>query len=418
MDYKIFPPEDIIETEVTLPLSKSESNRQLIINALTPGAEPLERVALCDDTDALRHGLQLASADNNINVGAAGTAMRFLTAYLAVQPGHTYLLDGSERMRRRPIGPLVEALRQLGAEIEYAGEEGFPPLKITGRRIDGGAVEMAASVSSQFVSALLMVAPTMSRGLELHLQGTIASRPYIDMTLQLMTQAGADARWSGEETIVVAPTPYSRAMAPVEADWSAASYWLEIAAIGSAWVTLHGLHQRSLQGDSRVVELFAPSGLGCVWQEDGSLELQPTPDAGARLHADFSEMPDLAQTMAVACCLLSIPFEFSGLRSLRIKETDRLTALRTELMKFGYLVESDGEDTLWWHGAAYNPDFEADGMPRVATYDDHRMALAFAPAALYFPGMTVCNAEVVSKSYPDFWDDMRRAGFTLEEVEA
>jgi 3-phosphoshikimate 1-carboxyvinyltransferase len=414
MNLRIHPPEEMIDSTVELPLSKSESNRMLIINALTPGHSSLSRVAHCDDTQAMINALTAPSSTTEVNIGAAGTAMRFLTAYFAAQPGRTVTLDGSERMRRRPIAPLVDALRALGANIEYAGEEGFPPLHIHGTTLRGGAVDIPASVSSQFISALLMVAPVMEQGLQLTLEGQIASRPYIEMTLGLMARAGVQSTFSDATGVItVGHADYALTLPPVEADWSAASYWLEIAAVSSGFITLKGLRPRSLQGDAAITRLFEVTGLRCNWVDDDDLELAVTPDVGAQLQADFTHTPDVAQTMAVTCCLLDIPFHFTGLKSLRIKETDRLAALQMELSKLGYILDIPEEGELTWNGNHFDPGEEIEP---IATYDDHRMAMAFAPAALFYPGLQISNAEVVSKSYPEFWDDLRRAGFTLEEV--
>jgi 3-phosphoshikimate 1-carboxyvinyltransferase len=386
----------------------------LIINALTPGHSALNRVAHCDDTQAMINALAAPSSATEVNIGAAGTAMRFLTAYFAAQPGRTVTLDGSERMRRRPIAPLVDALRALGANIEYVGEDGFPPLRIHGTTLRGGAVAIPASVSSQFISALLMVAPVMEQGLQLTLEGQIASRPYIEMTLGLMQRAGVNSTFSDVTGVItVEHSAYAPTLPPVEADWSAASYWLEIAAVSSGFVTLKGLRPRSLQGDSAITRLFEVTGLRCNWADDDDLELAVTPDVGAQLQADFTHTPDVAQTMAVTCCLLDIPFRFTGLQSLRIKETDRLAALQMELSKLGYILDIPEEGELMWNGNHFDP---GEVIEPIATYDDHRMAMAFAPAALFYPGLQINNAEVVSKSYPEFWDDLRQAGFTLEEV--
>lgn len=412
MNLKIYPPEMLNEVPVTLPLSKSESNRQLIISALTPGTQRPEPVAECDDTAALLRGLEVTHGD--VNIGAAGTAMRFLTAYYAATEGTDVTLDGTERMRRRPIAPLVDALRALGADIDYAGEAGFPPLHIRGRRLEGGRVEMAADVSSQYVSALLMIAPAMTRGLELQLQGTVMSRPYIDMTVGLMGEAGVTvAVDENTQTLSVAPGEYRAGMPAVEADWSAASYWFEIAAISAEPVMLKGLRRQSLQGDSAVARLFEVTGLGANFAADGTLELCLTPDAGAGLQADLSGNPDLAQTLAVTCCLLQLPFRFTGLETLRVKETDRLAAMQMELSKLGFITDVPDAGTLLWAGARFDP---GENPEPINTYDDHRMAMSFAPAALFFPGLQINNAEVVSKSYPGFWDDLRSVGFTLEDA--
>ena len=409
MNYKIYPPEELIETTVNVPLSKSLSNRALIINALTVGSTPIDRVADCDDTRAVTEAITYDA--DEINVGAAGTAMRFLTAYFAVQEGRTVTLDGTDRMRQRPIGPLVDALRTCGAQIEYLVQEGFPPLRITGSRLTGGEVRIKASVSSQYLSALLMVAPLMTDGLTLLPDGEITSRPYIDMTLGLMSRSGATIELNGD-TIRVAPGCYRPVSFDIEGDWSAASYWYEVAAISSGFITLQGLYPKSLQGDACVARLFTVFGLQSEFDDDGQLELMPTPDPGARLFVDLADTPDLAQTLAVTCCLLSIPFNFTGLSTLKLKETDRLKAMCDELLKLGFYLHADEDNSLRWDGVR----FPVEDAPAIDTYQDHRMAMAFAPVSLFFPGIIINNAEVVTKSYPGFWDDLRQAGFTIEEV--
>lgn len=414
MNFILTPPEQLTETVIDLPLSKSESNRMLIIAALTPGASLPAPVADCDDTDALLSGLN-AGARATVNIGAAGTAMRFLTAYFATRPDTDITLDGSERMRQRPIAPLVDALRSLGADIDYLGNEGFPPLRIRGRMLEGGKAEMDASVSSQFVSALLMIAPTMQHGLELRLRGNIVSVPYIEMTLELMRSAGVESTFDEDAGLIsIAHAEYRPTLPPVEADWSAASYWFELAAIAAEPVRLRGLRAKSLQGDSAVGRLFAVTGLRERFLDNGDLELELSPDAGSQLVVDFANNPDLAQTLAVTCCLLALPFRFTGLESLRIKETDRIDALQMELSKLGFITDASEPGTLVWHGAQFDPGLEIEP---IATYCDHRMAMAFAPAALFFPGLQINDVQVVTKSYPQFWNHLRAVGFTVEEPE-
>lgn len=413
MNLKISPPEQLAPTPVKLPLSKSESNRMLIISALTPDATPPSAVADCDDTDAMLAAIGRTSG--LVNIGAAGTAMRFLTALYAVTPGTDIELDGSERMRRRPIGPLVDTLRALGCDIDYLGQEGYPPLRIKGRMPEGGRAEIDGSVSSQFISALLMAAPMMQHGLSLHLTGDIVSKPYIFMTIELMKQAGINARIDLDaQTIDVPNGRYTPTLPPVEADWSAASYWFAIAAISSDPITLLGLRQKSLQGDSALARLFTVTGLKHHWSDDGELHLQLTPDAGSHLHLDLSDTPDIVQTLAVTCCLLGITYRFTGVKTLRIKETDRLAALQLELSKLGYIIDIPDDNTLLWQGAQFDP---GEQIAPIDTYDDHRMAMAFAPAALFYPGLQINNAEVVAKSYPKFWQHLRSAGFTIEEAD-
>lgn len=398
---------------VILPSSKSISNRALMLDALAGGGGSLSRIAECDDTNAM--GDALESTSEVINIGAAGTAMRFLTAYFASKEGRKVVLDGSERMRRRPIGVLVDALRECGADIEYAGEEGYPPLKITGRHLAGGSLTLKASVSSQYVSALLMVAPMMTSGLEITLDGEVVSWPYIKMTLGLMAQWGIECDTEGN--CIKVPSGHYRAIDfSVEADWSAASYWFETEALSSSEISLTGLSSDSLQGDSRLMELFKNFGVEAEWGDDGVLMLNPTPDLNPRVNLDLGEQPDLAQTIVVTCCMLGLPFHISGLSTLRIKETDRLAALQNEMRRVSFDIDIVGDSVLEWDGRSRWP-IPGDEPVVIDTYDDHRMAMAFAPVGLYIPGIIIRNAEVVTKSYPEFWNDMRSLGFELEEVE-
>lgn len=418
MAIRIFPPEDFLEAALTLPLSKSMSARALIMAALTPGASLPADVARCDDTDTLLHALSGPGA-TDINIGAAGTAMRFLTAYYAATPAATPVrLDGSGRMRRRPIGVLVDALRSLGARIDYAGEEGFPPLLIHGSRLEGGDVEMDATVSSQYISALLMIAPVMERGLRITLRGEAVSTPYIRMTLAMMSRLGADASFTGPDTIEVAPGGYdpSATPAPIEADWSAAAPWYEIESLSAGSVTITNLPVReSVQGDRILADIFSRLGVITVAEGDdngGLPELTPHPDPDARANIDFSPCPDLAQCTAVTCAMTGTPFRFTGLSTLSIKETDRMEALRRELLKVGAVLTIPAPGVLEWDGKRV----PVTDTPVFDTYDDHRMAMCLAPVALYMPGIVINHPEVVSKSYPGFWDDLSAAGFTIEPV--
>lgn len=411
MNYKIFPPDDLLQARVKLPLSKSMSNRAILINALTAGAEPLKDVAHCDDTDAMLAGIK--ATDGTVNVGAAGTAMRFLTAYFACAEGRSITIDGSNRMRQRPIGQLVGSLRECGAEIEYLGEEGYPPLKITGHRLHGGDISIDATVSSQFISALMMIAPTMDNGLTINLEGEIASRPYIEMTARMMRDAGVDVTFDNNKIIVKAGI-YTPSLQPIEADWSGASFWYEIEALTSGFVTLDGLVKDSCQGDSRVAKIFADLGVDTEWDgEEGGIDLLASPELSPRLVTDMSDTPDLVQPLVVTLSMLGVPFSLIGVKSLQIKETDRLKALSAELLKLGLIINIDTPDTISWEGAR-RPVSE---IPEFDTYDDHRMAMSLAPVAIYLPGIVIKDAEVVSKSYPDFWNHLTEAGFTIEETE-
>lgn len=407
MNVRVYPPEEMIECQVELPLSKSISNRSLVMDALTPGDRKREMLANCDDTAALEAAL--ASPDGEINVGPAGTAMRFLTAYYAAKPGAKVTIDGNERMRCRPVGALVEALRQCGADISYEGSEGFPPLSIRGKQLHGGRIAIDATISSQFASALLMVAPTFDSPLTIEFEGEISSEPYLRMTIEMMRRRGIDVDFDGREATVAPGTYLAPAHPEEERDWSAASYWYEIAAITAGWITLQDMTLPSIQGDSKVAELFEKIGV-ITEMEDGNACLNPSPEVFSRLDADLSGNPDLAPALAVTCCMLGIPFRLKGLASLRIKETDRLQALRTELAKLSFDVEIE-KDALAWQMqrvpvAAIEP---------IECYGDHRMAMAFAPAGNFISGLKICGAECVSKSYPGFWDDMRLAGFRIEE---
>ena len=403
MDYRIFPPQEMIDATITLPLSKSISNRALILNALTTEALPLKNVAKCDDTDAMIRALN--EKGDRVDVGAAGTAMRFLTAYFATKTGSVVEIDGSQRMRQRPIKALVEALKACGAKIEYLGEEGFPPLRIEGTTLDGGEVSLPASISSQYISALLMIAPLMNNGLKLTLEGEITSRPYILMTLSMMSEWGVDCDFE-QNVITVPKAEYKAANYDIEADWSAASYWYEISALSAGCIALKGLHEKSIQGDSALAEYFTKIGVDSQFEGE-ELSLMPSPEQLSRVELDLSEQPDIAQTIAVTCCLLRIPFKLTGLATLKIKETDRLIALQRELAKLSFDVEIEQDSQLIWNGLQH-PIFEE---PQIETYKDHRMAMAFAPAALYLPGLVIKDVDVVAKSYPEYWSHLVEAGF-------
>lgn len=412
MNYEIKRPEgEKTAVRIELPSSKSISNRVLIMNALSPVPAKLGYIAQCDDTDVMVKALQ--GDGNHVDIGAAGTAMRFLTAYYSQMPG-THTITGSERMRKRPIKILVDALNQAGANISYAGEEGFPPLKIEGRKLKGGHVELDSSVSSQYISALMMVAPTMERGLELELKGKLVSLPYILMTKQLMEQFGAKVGMNGN-TISIAPQQYAAKDMDVESDWSASSYWYEIAALASnATIELPRLYNPSVQGDSQIAKLFAPLGIETTFCGD-KVVLTKTGEPTGHYEADLVEQPDLAQTFVVTCCLLGTRFRFSGLGNLKIKETDRIAALINEMAKLGYRISEPEEGVLAWDGTRTAPDPTPGHEPSIATYEDHRMAMAFAPACLHLASIKIENAQVVSKSYPLYWENLKQAGFGIAE---
>ena len=415
-----------IVADVTPPTSKSISNRALLIQALCPEQRyTIGRLAVCDDTEHMQQGIAAKQAGAAlIDIGATGTAMRFLTAYLAITPGET-VLTGSKRMQQRPIGVLVEALHSLGADISYVNNEGYPPLCIKGKSLRGGEVEIEAGISSQYISALLMIGPCLHEGLTLHLKGAIASRTYIELTLDLMRHYGATAEWRDEQTIYIAPGGYEDRPLTVEGDWSGASYWYELAAVAAhcgheVEILLNGLTANSKQGDRVVAEMFEPLGVTTEHTAEGARLTAPPkfsprglanrevevipPWENKREVLDFTHCPDIAQTLAVTCCLLGVPFTFDGIHSLRIKETDRVAALIAELRKLGYVLRAEGDKQLVWDGERTEPTSPL----AIATYDDHRMAMAFAPAALCHEGLTIENPEVVSKSYPGFWEDLWR----------
>ena len=414
--YRITKPRQL-RTTVKLPASKSISNRALIIYALSDCCILPENLSDCDDTEVIIRALR--EKPYTIDIGAAGTAMRFTTAYLAATESGEHVLTGTERMKHRPIKILVDALRKLGADISYKGEEGFPPLCIRGRRLEGGELEIEGDVSSQYISALLMIGPILKQGLTLRLRGEIISRPYIDLTLWTMREFGAEAEWSAVDTIEVKPQPYKPRPYYIENDWSAASYWYEMVALspdGDVEVQLEGLMDGSKQGDSSVRYIFSLLGVKTTFDsrkpgEPTTVLLKKNGHCVPRLEFDFVNAPDLAQTFVVACCALGVPFHFTGLQTLKIKETDRIEALKKEMAKLGCIITDVNDSELSWDGNKS----AVEGVPTIDTYDDHRMALAFAPLALYHP-VVINNPHVVSKSYPQYWEDLRAAGFIVEEV--
>lgn len=406
MNYLIDAPETI-RAMVKLPASKSISNRVLILNALSRKESSITNLAECDDTDVMVKALH--SESDIVDIGAAGTAMRFLTAYYSMKPGER-TLTGSARMKNRPIGLLVEALRSIGAKIDYKEKEGFPPLYISGRKLHGGEVTIAGNVSSQYISALLMIAPMTEVGLRIHLQGEVVSKPYIHLTIELMKQFGVDAHVEGQ-TINVPANSYDAKPFTVESDWSAASYWYAMAAMDpKAEIELLGLFEKSLQGDSKGAEIFEKLGVSSLYEAEKVRLLPIYNKVEKRFEYDYSDQPDLVQTFALTCAMMQLPFRFTGVESLRIKETDRIKALQTELKKLGFVLRCD-EESMEWNGE----HCVADASPLIETYEDHRMAMAFACAATRRKGIRIHHPEVVSKSYPRFWDDLKSAGFRITE---
>ena len=416
MQYEIKAPSQLNGT-IKLPASKSISNRALIIYALSGSSILPKNLSDCDDTEVIINALQHNPYE--IDIKAAGTAMRFMTAYLSVKEGEEHVLTGTQRMKHRPISVLVDALRCLGADISYAGEEGFPPLRIKGQKLQGGLLEVPGNISSQYISALLMIGPLLDKGLTLKLKGDIISRPYIDLTLWTMREFGADADWSDFDTITVNPKPYQEREYYIENDWSAASYWYEMMALtedDNDEIQLTGLMDGSKQGDSSVRYIFSLLGVKTIFatKQEGvptTITLRHSHRCVPRLEYDFTNSPDLAQTFIVCCALKNVHFHFSGLSTLKIKETDRIEAMKAEMRKLGYIIHDANNCELYWDGERCEPALEAG----IDTYEDHRMALSIAPAAFKTEGLLINNPHVVSKSYPRFWDDLTQAKFIIEE---
>lgn len=476
-----------LNASLTLPTSKSLCARALVINHLCQLPVPLVGLSDCDDTQAILQGLEALrnseGAPLRVDIGAAGTAMRFLTALFAATPQLDVVITGSQRMKERPIGALVTALQAAGADISYVEKEGYPPLRIRGKQLEGGTLALPSNISSQYVSALLMIAPTMRRGLQLELVGKVASAPYIRMTMQVMKAFGVEAKWEKNIISVVRGQRYARTLSShcettketeqaasytIECDWTAASYWYEIVALHpdkTARVILRGLREASEQGDAVCAKWFEALGVTTTFTAEGAILEKSTKSPQVTLECDnstsednelssqtddnfcesneclsktdcrlsqddcnssqtncqpsqtnhssckdspplwldFAAAPDLAQTFVVTCALLSRPFHFKGLESLRIKETDRIAALIAELQKLGKHIEAIGEGELRY--TAQNDSSPAHPIT-IATYDDHRMALAFAPAALRFPQLSIEHPEVVAKSYPHYWEHL------------
>lgn len=401
------------QLQLAITGSKSETNRLLLLQALYPNLK-LENTSNSDDSEVMIKALNSPFAIHHsslIDVHHAGTAMRFLTAYFAIQEGKEVILTGSTRMKERPIKILVEALQQLGAEISYGGQAGFPPLSIKGKKLTRSKVSIPANVSSQYISALLLIAPKLENGLELTLEGEITSVPYIKMTLALLNAIGVKTAFN-KNTISVKPLsliPYPLTLT-VESDWSSASYWYSIMALSEIGteITLSSYKPNSLQGDSALVEIYSAFGVETIF-ENNSILLRKTHNPKLTTHnLQLNNCPDIAQTIAVTCFGLGLPCHLTGLHTLKIKETDRLEALKAELTKLGAHVTVTNDSLTLSQSENINPNIS------IKTYQDHRMAMAFAPLALIVP-IVIEEAEVVSKSYPTFWNDLKSAGFSVAE---
>ena len=462
-----------LNASLALPTSKSLCARALVVNHLCEQPVHLEGLSDCDDTQAILQGLEALrnseDAPLRVDIGAAGTAMRFLTALFAATPQLDVVITGSQRMQERPIGALVTALQAAGADISYVEKKGYPPLHIRGKQLEGGTLTLPSNISSQYVSALLMIAPTMRHGLQLELEGKVASAPYIRMTMQVMKAFGVESKWENNLISIESGQRYARTLSShcggtekmaqtasytIECDWTAASYWYEIVALHpdkTARVLLRGLREASEQGDAVCAKWFEALGVTTTFTAEGAILEKSTKSPQVALECDnstsedtelssqtddnfcesnedlpqttshssqadyfsckdapplwldFAAAPDLAQTFVVTCALLSRPFHFKGLESLRIKETDRIAALIAELQKLGKHIEAIGEGELRY--TAQNDSSPAQPIT-IATYDDHRMALAFAPGALLFPQLSIEHPEVVAKSYPHYWEHL------------
>ncbi len=393
-----------LKGELQITGSKSESNRVLILQALNPGIT-LENLSNSDDSRVMQEALKRDSG--TVDIHHAGTAMRFLTAYFAAKKGCEVILTGSNRMKERPVKLLVEALKELGADISYLEQEGFPPLKIIGKELRKSFVSVKANISSQYISALMLIAPSLPEGLEIQLDGTITSTPYINMTLELLHFLGIQGDFTGNEISIQPRKSLGAKVVKIESDWSSASYFYSLAAISeTADLKLSNYRKTSLQGDSRIAEIYKQFGVVTRF-EGNSIILEKRPcKKPRRIIENLQNAPDIAQTIAVTCLALGIECELSGLHTLKIKETDRLVALKTEIEKLGARVKIT-KDSLQLF-----PVKELKMNISIATYNDHRMAMAFAPLALKVP-LEIEDAGVVSKSYPGFWEDMEHLGFSL-----
>ena len=403
--------------------SKSETNRLLLLQALYPNIK-LENTSNSDDSEVMLKAIQKQVTDNGqrttdngqrtteIDIHHAGTAMRFLTAFFSIQEGKEVILTGSSRMKERPIKILVDALNQLGAEITYEENEGFPPIRIKGKKLTQNKVSLPANVSSQYISALLLIAPKLKNGLELTLEGEITSIPYINMTLALLNEIGVTTSFEKNKIKIqhLAAVPPSGVRGLIESDWSSASYWYSIIALSEigTQITLSSYKKNSLQGDAALVEIYKNFGVETDFQNNTILLRKTDNPQPATFNSQLNNSPDIAQTIAVTCFGLGIGCHLTGLHTLKIKETDRLEALKTELSKFGATI-SVTNDSL-----TLQPSEKIIENVSVKTYQDHRMAMAFAPLALKVP-ITIQNAEVVSKSYPTFWEDLKNFGFQIAE---
>ncbi|AVR45506.1 3-phosphoshikimate 1-carboxyvinyltransferase [Christiangramia fulva] len=397
-----------LEGDLKITGSKSESNRLLILQALFPEIE-IENLSNSDDSKVMQMALEKHSG--TIDIHHAGTAMRFLTAYFASRENNEVVLTGSKRMKERPIRLLVEALREMGADIEYMKDDGFPPLKINGKKLGAKSVKLQANVSSQYVSALMLIAPSLPNGLEIILHGKITSTPYILMTLEIMKHAGIEGKLEGNCVKIEPVKELTSKSIAVESDWSSASYFYSLAAISDrAEIRLSNYRETSRQGDCCLSSIYRNFGVETTFEKNSIVLKKGHKKRAKRLSEDLANSPDIAQTIAVTCLALNMECNLTGLHTLKIKETDRLQALKTEIEKFGAKVAITSDSLRLFPVGKLNENV------RIATYNDHRMAMAFAPLALRVP-LEIEDAGVVSKSYPDFWKDFSKLGIESSEIE-
>ena len=403
------------KTKVKITGSKSETNRLLLLQALYPNLV-LENTSNSDDSEVMQKALVFthhpSPITQTIDVHHAGTAMRFLTAFFAIQEGNEVILTGSSRMKERPIQILVEALNRLGAEITYEENDGYPPIRIKGKKISNNKVSLPANVSSQYISALLLIAPKLDNGLELTLEGEITSIPYIKMTLALLNEIGVKTSFVGNKIAVSHAELVPASKLIVESDWSSASYWYSIVALSEigTQISLSSYKENSLQGDSALVEIYKDFGVETTFNNDNSITISKVKNCQLSIiNYQLNNSPDIAQTIAVTCFGLGIGCNLTGLHTLKIKETDRLEALKTELTKLGAEISVTNDSLHLKLSSVMKENISID------TYQDHRMAMAFAPLALKVP-IVIKDTEVVSKSYPDFWEDLKVIGIVFETV--
>ena len=385
MNYKISHPTKVVNCEIDLPSSKSISNRLLIIKALCKEKFLIKNLSESDDTILLKNALN--SKEKTINVSHAGTSFRFLTSFLSIQKGKEFILNGSDRMKERPIKELVNSLQELGVKIEYLEKEDFPPLKIIGTEIDGGEIEIDGTISSQFISSLLLIAPNLRNGLILKIKGELVSKSYVLMTLKLMGEFGINWTWN-KDVITILKQEYVAKNYTVESDWSAATFWFQSASLSEKCkIILRRLNEVSIQGDSACKEIFKDLGVDSVFK-NGNLILTKNKRVSPSETYNLIETPDIYQSLKCTLFALNKDSEFTGIQTLRNKETDRITAVENELLKLN--------------------------TPKIIeTYNDHRMAMSFAPLSLKFGELKISNPGVISKSYPNYWKDLKKGGFKI-----